>query len=138
MPRQHGGPNEIVPANNILQFQAILNEDWRQLTLLPAINNIDDCLHWLASRQLLKNLVICNCGVHLSLNSYNTGIDTKRWKCPQCGIRKSLRDGSFFSKSHINLQRLILIIYFWATDISRKLLAMRFFWIYWTHHCRLV
>ena len=61
MPRQRG-PNEIVPANNILQLQAILNEDWRQLTLLAAINNIDDCLHWLVSRQLLNNSVICNCG----------------------------------------------------------------------------
>ena len=42
--------------------------------------------------------------------------DGKSWKCPQCKTRNSIREGSFFSKLRMSLQKWLLIIYHWARD----------------------
>lgn len=39
--------------------------------------------------------------------------DSKSWWCPQCKGRKSIRTGSFFAKSRLSLQKLILL-YLWV------------------------
>ena len=44
----------------------------------------------------------------------NDSSDGVSWYCPQCYTRKSIRDGSFFSNSHLSLQKLLLIMYLWA------------------------
>ena len=51
--------------------------------------------------------------------------DGYSWWCRNCKTRKSIREGSFFSKSKINLQKWLLIIYMWAreypvTDVSEE------------------
>jgi hypothetical protein len=38
------------------------------------------------------------------------------WRCPNCRSRKSIRDGSFFSKSHLTLQQWLMLIFFWVDD----------------------
>ena len=38
------------------------------------------------------------------------------WWCRQCTGRKSIRDGSFFSKSHLSLQKWFLLMYWWARE----------------------
>ena len=40
--------------------------------------------------------------------------DGESWWCPRCKTQKSIRDGSFFSKSRITLQNWLLIMYWWA------------------------
>ena len=42
--------------------------------------------------------------------------DKVSWWCPQCKSRRSIRDNSFFNKSHLTLQQWLLLIYFWADD----------------------
>ena len=51
--------------------------------------------------------------------------DGYSWWCRNCKTCKSIREGSFFSKSKINLQKWLLIIYMWAreypvTDVSEE------------------
>ena len=41
--------------------------------------------------------------------------DSKSWRCPQCKGRKSIHDGSFFSKSRLSLQKWLLL-YFWVPE----------------------
>lgn len=36
------------------------------------------------------------------------------WKCPQCKTRKSIRQGSFFSKSKVTLQKWLLLLHYWV------------------------
>ena len=50
--------------------------------------------------------------------------DGVSWQCTQCKGRKSVRDGSFFSKSHVTLQKWLLLMYWWScqhpvTDAAR-------------------
>ena len=40
--------------------------------------------------------------------------DGMGWKCPSCKTRTSLRQGSFFSESHLTLQKWVMIIHFWS------------------------
>ena len=40
--------------------------------------------------------------------------DGVSWYCPQCYTRKSIRKGSFFEKSRLTLQKLVLLMYMWV------------------------
>ena len=40
------------------------------------------------------------------------------WWCPRCKGRKTIREGSFFSKSRFTLQEWFLIMYMWARQYS--------------------
>ena len=36
------------------------------------------------------------------------------WYCPDCKTTKSIREGSFFSKSRLPLKKWMIVIYWWA------------------------
>ena len=42
--------------------------------------------------------------------------DGVTWFCKQCKTCKSIRDGSFFSKSRLSLQKWFLMLWFWARE----------------------
>ena len=46
--------------------------------------------------------------------------DRVSWKCPKCKTRKSIRDGSFFAKSRLTLQKWLIMLYMWARDYPIK------------------
>ena len=44
--------------------------------------------------------------------------DKFHWKCRRCNKRISLRDGSFFSKSKLSLQKWAILMYWWARQYA--------------------
>ena len=42
--------------------------------------------------------------------------DNVSWWCPHCKGRKSIRDGSFFAKSRLTLQKWLVLMHFWARE----------------------
>ena len=42
--------------------------------------------------------------------------DGVSWWCPHCKGRKSIRDGSFFAKSRLTLQKWLILMHFWARE----------------------
>ena len=40
--------------------------------------------------------------------------DAYSWWCKLCKTRKSIREGSFFSKSKVTLQKWLLLLYLWT------------------------
>ncbi len=42
--------------------------------------------------------------------------DGYSWRCRTCKTRKSIRDGSFFSKSRLTLQKWLLMIHLWSLE----------------------
>ena len=46
--------------------------------------------------------------------------DGVSWYCPQCYARKSIRTGSFFVKSWLSLQKLVLLMYMWVRQYPVK------------------
>ena len=42
--------------------------------------------------------------------------DGVRWRCTTCKTSTSIRDGSFFSKSKLPLQKWLILIFWWAQE----------------------
>ncbi len=66
--------------------------------LLPTNKRCDDCE---------TQMTMTKCDVNDDDDGYN-------FRCPNCLKCISLRDGTFFAKSHISLQKWMLIVYFWS------------------------
>jgi len=108
-------PVETVPPNTVIPLR---NRD--ETLNLPQLMDTDSCLQWLASPGLIRNTMACAaCGRPCSLVSHGGSIDGRRWRCRPCMTRKSVRDGSFFSDSHLSLRQLILVVYCWAHDMPQ-------------------
>ena len=56
----------------------------------------------------------CRCNVPMQERKRSDVTDSVSWYCPQCYTRKSIRDGSFFAKSKITLQKWMLLLHFWV------------------------
>nr|CAD2192256.1 unnamed protein product [Meloidogyne enterolobii] len=80
--------------------------------------NYDNLLKFLAFNGLIKNKMKCpGCEDFMSLNKRREEVE---WKCKKCEKRKSVRDGSFFSRSSLNLSKLVPLIYMWLKDFQNK------------------
>ena len=107
----------IVQANEILDVGQIRAETWRNSTLSVALNDNDECLMWLARRRLLRNSYPCRvCGLPCKLINRATSVDGKQWACGACRHYKSIRDGSFFARSHLPTKQIMQLVYSWSRD----------------------
>lgn len=109
-------PVTLVPPAAVMNRAAIAAEVLSFVDVLPLITDTDSCITFLAQRRLIRNTydcAICNvpCG-----RVVRRGVDGCEWRCRQCRRRKSLRDGSFFSGSHLTLKQLIILIHLWCDD----------------------
>lgn len=112
----------IVPANEVLHVNDILAEEvWRLSTLLPNLSRDEQSLQWCARHRLLRNTASCAvCMQPCTLTRYAGGLDGVRWACQTCNYRKSVRDGSFFARSHLSIQQIIIMTYCWACDLPQQ------------------
>ena len=107
-------PNEIYCVDEIKTQNYVLRD-------LP--NSLDkiQILEWLAKNKLIKNSVRCEtCEKDFHLNKYEQGVDGFRWYCTSCKSRKRVREGSFFSGSHLPLGSILVMMYCWARDMPQK------------------
>lgn len=63
------------------------------------------------------------CHEPMTLNRFSQGVDGVRWYCEGCGLRKSVRDGSFFSGSHLQMKQIVILVYCWACDMPQLQMA---------------
>ena len=73
-------------------------------------------------------MLVYRCSVAMEERELSDSSDGVSWYRPQCYIRKSIRDGCFFSDSCLSLQKLLLIMYLWAwqypvTDTTEEALV---------------
>jgi transposase-like protein len=89
----------------------------RRLTFPTKFN----VLEWTARRRLIKNSRQCeNCNAPMSLITKTRRTDGYGWRCKTCKKEQSIRDGSFFSGSHLSIETIIVIVYCWANDFPQK------------------
>lgn len=115
----------IVPDHEIMTRQQMRDEGiWRLATLLPELSQTEEALNWCARRKLVKNNMTCTrCHRPCALNRYRQGVDGVRWACDRCGVRKSVREGSFFSRSHLEIKQILILAYCWACDMPQLQMA---------------
>ena len=64
------------------------------------------------------HFLLCRCLVPMREIARTDVTDGVSWYCPHCKSQKSIRDGSFFSKSHITLQKWMILIHYWIAQES--------------------
>ena len=56
------------------------------------------------------------CNVPMNERNRKDVNDGVSWHCPLCKGRKTIREGSFFSKSHLTLRQWFLLLFFWMDE----------------------
>lgn len=79
-----------------------------------------ECIQWLAKRRLLHNSYMCaSCLIPMSFLQRSQSSDGYRWKCKKCDTAASLRIDSFFARSHLSLEQILIIMYGWSRDYTQ-------------------
>lgn len=87
------------------------------LQLGPVIfGKTDQLITFLQSKNLLATNKTCPCGSAMQLSSRSDVSDGVRFRCPVCRKCATIRDGSFFSKSRLPLQKWAILMYWWARN----------------------
>ena len=91
-------------------------------TLGPIIfaNGISAAIDFLKSKSLLASSMNCTtCGLPMNWVRCTTTAckDGWSWRCPNCSTYKSIRTGSFLSRSKLTLQKWIHLIHLWCIDM---------------------
>ena len=74
-------------------------------------------IQYMRTHHLLAVQQNCSrCGVAMCEHPRGDVSDGVSWWCPSCKTRKSIRSGSFFEKSHITLQKWLLLLHLWARE----------------------
>jgi transposase-like protein len=98
-------------------------EDYNLVSLSLTLGDQRSTINWLAARKLIANSCECDtCHSSMTLNRYEEGTDGFRWYCSACKTRRTLRRGSFFTKSHLPLKTLVTLIYMWANQWPHTLI----------------
>ncbi|KAG1686597.1 hypothetical protein GQR58_008712 [Nymphon striatum] len=108
---------EILPINNLEELSLTLGE-LCTLTLTTV-----SCIKFLAKCGLIKNArkcVACNVTMSLQVRSGPRYIDGYIWSCRLCRRNRNIREGSFFQGSHLQLNQLLDIIYWWSLSVSES------------------
>jgi len=81
----------------------------------------EDCRQWLRARGLLAQQMTCpRCHTLMEERLYSRVSDGVIWRCPpkNCRATVSVRKGSFFECSHLQLTKLTDLIYYWSMEMS--------------------
>ena len=92
------------------------------ITLLSFLSNIGQCIDYMRDKKLLPTKYIC-CRNECVIEKDN-GRDGQIFRCVVCHKKKSIRNGSFFAKSKLKLQILLLIVYYFCTGVQAKQCAI--------------
>jgi len=111
-------PDSVVPLQDMVESIGIIKifSCW-PFSSGETPSTPSDVIKWLARYGLLANEMSCpNCGAPMRIIKYSTSVnDGMRWKCPNDGVRRSIRHGSFFSKSNLPLKTLVQFIILYSS-----------------------
>lgn len=81
----------------------------------------NELIAWLRNKRLLARSQDCaNCNTAMGEGHRSDVSDGMVWRCPQCKHTKSIREGSFFSKSRLALQKWLLLLHYWSKEFPVK------------------
>ena len=96
-------------------------------TVLMALHNLghvlfsinpEDQINFLKLKSLLQTQQDCpSCELSMDWKRWPTCGDKFTWRCSNCNSVKSIRNGSFFSKSKLPLQTWLQLIHHWSMDM---------------------
>jgi hypothetical protein len=95
------------------------------LQIWPFISENDKAVNFAFANGLLKGSNKCKngkCRSRMNLERDSTRIDGKVWRCrtSQCRSKRSIRENSFFSNSHLEMSKILMFVYLWSKDCPSK------------------
>jgi hypothetical protein len=91
---------------------------------------------------LARSMQCPKCGEQMTESEYSSG-DGLRWRCNRriCRVARSIRDNSFFARSHLPLKEQILFIHLWCKGYPASLVESDFEYSHativdWSRFCR--
>ena len=99
------------------------SSSWTHKKLVKTVINDEPTLiHWLQTKRLLAPDMTCpECGSQCCMVRRRSSYS---WRCPTKGCQaiKSIREGSFFGRSHLGLDVIVELMYFWSKKVRSSLL----------------
>ena len=80
--------------------------------------DLDSVITWCQRRKLLAEEKDCPaCGREMRLVNKKGNPEKRMWRCPRKGCRKevSVRTGTFFAQSHLEIEKILPILHLWST-----------------------
>lgn len=108
---------------------------WRILTIIQEIL-VDEIttVRWLQQFHLIARDMQCSkfheCVWKEGPRPGRNNVDNFHWRCPirGCQTRIGIRKGSFFERSRLPLQQIVLFIHYWSIELSIKQLVLEIGW----------
>ena len=75
---------------------------------------------FLMNKGVLARQRQCPCGGVMALQDRMDISDGMRWRCPDCRKGVTIRQGSFFERSKLTLQKWLLLMHWWAKQYPVK------------------
>lgn len=92
------------------------DENFNIFSIIDIVKDHSSSILFLQSKGILRFGFQCQeCLIDMSLIKDNSAIDRHCFRCKECRKKKSIRHGSFLSKSKLELRHFIMLIYFWST-----------------------
>jgi len=126
--------HRIVDPAVIFTRAQVLGTFYIERTLYEAVRagNIGQTLRWLAVHSLIANSMVCPlCNVFMAYDRRARARDRREWKCRGCNHSRTVRHGSFFARSKLDLVDLIIMIYKWCDEISMTSIMRELEWTSW-------
>ena len=77
----------------------------------------EELIDFLQQKHLLASSMVCSrCNTAMTLRQKSDISDGSIFRCGSCKTTKSLRTGSFFSKSKLTLQQWLVLLYWWVRE----------------------
>ena len=107
------------PRPDIVEFDSI------SLTVIGArfMNNLDECIRWCRQYGLLASRMDCPiCNRQCNEQHLQSVVDGRIWRCmvKRCKKRISIRKGSFFEQSHLELWKIVGLSYLWVRSAGKS------------------
>ena len=87
------------------------------------LDNRQECIRWCRQCGLLATQMVCpTCNRHCREQALDHAVDGVTWRCPieVCKKRISIRHGSFFEKSQLQLWQILGLTYLWCRSAEKS------------------
>ncbi|XP_045467379.1 uncharacterized protein LOC123675881 isoform X2 [Harmonia axyridis] len=135
---------QIVDPSTILSQEEIRRENVLLKNIFTGCATALQGIIWCARRRLLGNSSSCgNCNIPMSCTKRaKLIVDGYVWSCKKCPKLVTIRKNSFFEKSKLSLEQILILIHGWAEELPQDYIARlariegNHTILYWFNLCR--
>ena len=95
---------------------------FRRMCALQVFTSNEAALAFCEDGGIVKKTSVCTCGKQMLRQRAKT-VDGWRWQCSTCKNTTSLRSGSYWAHSQIEMHQLLALMFFWTCQLDGETIA---------------